>query len=117
MDALTRHDWPGNVRELKNMIERVVVLIDGTYIDVCDLPACLHDTKPGAHELNSIYGSIVKDKIFPMEEYEKQIIRAALEKYGNYTAVGRVLGITHKTVAAKAQKYGLMDDVNRKNLL
>ena len=39
--------------------------------------------------------------------YEKQIIRPALERYGSYTAAGRALGITHKTVAAKAQKYGI----------
>ena len=42
-----------------------------------------------------------------MKNYEKQIIRAALEKYDSYTAAGKALGINHKTVAAKAQKYGI----------
>ena len=51
--------------------------------------------------------SVIQGEVFLLEEYEKQIIRASLDKYGSYTAAGRVLGITHKTVAAKAQKYGI----------
>ncbi|HMM19214.1 MAG TPA: sigma 54-interacting transcriptional regulator [Selenomonadales bacterium] len=113
MDTLIRYDWPGNVRELKNIMERIVVLTDASHIDNDDLPYFLCreaavDSDPGA-----LYGSIVKEKIFPLEEYEKQIIRAALAKHGSYTAAAKVLGITHKTVAAKAQKYGLMDWINR----
>ena len=48
-----------------------------------------------------------ENDVFPLADYEKQIIKVALEKYGSYTAAGKALGITHKTVAAKAQKYGI----------
>ncbi len=30
IDLLTAYDWPGNVRELQNVIERAVILCDGT---------------------------------------------------------------------------------------
>ena len=33
----------------------------------------------------------------------------ALEKYKSFNAAGKVLGITHKTVAAKARKYGIVE--------
>ncbi|MCK8816714.1 hypothetical protein MWH28_04930 [Natroniella sulfidigena] len=33
----------------------------------------------------------------------------ALEKHHSFNAAGKALGITHKTVAAKARKYGLVD--------
>jgi DNA-binding NtrC family response regulator len=30
MDLLTSYDWPGNVRELQNVIQRAVILCEGT---------------------------------------------------------------------------------------
>lgn len=109
MEALIDYDWPGNVRELKNIIERFVALADGDYIELSDLPLSIQRGKKGkgVNNIESIPTSIVHGEVFLLEEYEKQIIAAALNKYGSYTAAGKVLGITHKTVAAKAQKYGI----------
>lgn len=110
MDALVAYHWPGNVRELQNIVERMVALTDGVFIEEEDVPACClreQERQMAGQEGDSLYGRLVKGELFPLAEYEKQIIRAALEKHGSYTAAGKVLGITHKTVAAKAQKYGI----------
>ena len=32
LDALEAHPWPGNIRELANVIERIVLLANGTVI-------------------------------------------------------------------------------------
>src|SRR5205823_8940019 len=32
MDLLSRYDWPGNIRELQNVIERAVVLLQGSVL-------------------------------------------------------------------------------------
>ena len=32
MDALANWDWPGNIRELENLIERSVILTEGTVL-------------------------------------------------------------------------------------
>jgi len=34
IDALTRNAWPGNIRELENLVERSVILTQGTYLNV-----------------------------------------------------------------------------------
>lgn len=110
MDALIAYDWPGNVRELKNIIERFVALADGDYIEFEDLPDSIQQyvqVKTRGNKSELMPTSIVRGEVFLLEEYEKQIITAALDKYGSYTAAGKVLGITHKTVAAKVQKYGI----------
>lgn len=111
MDILVQYDWPGNVRELKNIMERMVALTDGCYIEPVDIPACCCQQEEQDGEKSPVavdsLGAMLHGEIFPLEEYEKQIIRAALNKYGSYTAAGKALGITHKTVAAKAQKYGI----------
>ena len=45
--------------------------------------------------------------VLPWEEYEKRIIAKALKQCGSFNAAAKELKITHKTVAAKARKYGL----------
>src|SRR6187401_1491270 len=39
LKVLTEYSWPGNVRELENVIERLIVTVPGTSIDVEHLPA------------------------------------------------------------------------------
>src|SRR5208282_3078414 len=34
LEALTRYDWPGNIRELQNVLERAVILTQGTTLHV-----------------------------------------------------------------------------------
>ncbi len=50
-------------------------------------------------------------KLATMEEYERDIIQNALERFGSFNAAGKVLGLTHKTVAAKARKYKIIDSI------
>ena len=109
MDVLMCYEWPGNVRELQNIMERMVALTDSSYIETDDIPACCYgkDTAKNSDDTSNLYGVIMQGDLFQLSEYEKYIIKAALEKHGSYTAAGKVLGITHKTVAAKAQKYGI----------
>lgn len=38
VDMMLQYNWPGNVRELENMIERSVLLCNGTVIDTMTLP-------------------------------------------------------------------------------
>ena len=38
MDMLVAHDWPGNVRELENVIQRSIILADGSHIGVAEFP-------------------------------------------------------------------------------
>ena len=37
-DALKKHEWKGNIRELKNIIERSLIVSNGTELTVADLP-------------------------------------------------------------------------------
>jgi transcriptional regulator with GAF, ATPase, and Fis domain len=39
MEALERHFWPGNVRELKNLIERAMIITQGTTLTIPDMEA------------------------------------------------------------------------------
>ncbi|WP_378956991.1 sigma 54-interacting transcriptional regulator [Pelosinus sp. sgz500959] len=104
LDILINYRWPGNVRELENIIERIVILTEGDYVDVLHLPSYIkEEVLTGKWESTGM----VDDIILSWEEYEKKIIGKALKKYGSFNSAGKILGLTHKTVAAKARKYGL----------
>jgi len=51
-------------------------------------------------------------EIATLEEYEREILRCALKRFGSFNATGKALGINHKTVAFKARKYNIVDDIN-----
>ncbi|SET02719.1 sigma-54 interaction domain-containing protein [Anaerobranca gottschalkii] len=110
--AFASYDWPGNIRELKNLIERLMLIVDHSIIRLSDLPPEISKT----YELNipklerkSLINFNLDGNLASMEEYEKEIIKLALDKYGSFNGAAKVLGLTHKTVAAKARKYNLID--------
>lgn len=37
LNVLARHDWPGNIRELRNQVERLMIMVPTTPIDVADV--------------------------------------------------------------------------------
>jgi len=43
---LKRHPFPGNVRELRNLVEQGVLMAEGAYIELADLPAYLRGEAP-----------------------------------------------------------------------
>lgn len=110
MDVLLAYRWPGNVRELENIIERVITLMEGQYIEIGHLPSYIKsDNVIEAEKLASVPAFVQEGVVLPWEEYEKRIIANALKKCGSFNAAGKMLNLTHKTVASKARKYGLAE--------
>lgn len=46
LETLVRYHWPGNIRELENVIERAVVMADGTVLTPRDLPSEVMSSQP-----------------------------------------------------------------------
>jgi phosphotransferase system HPr (HPr) family protein len=107
MKYLLSYDWPGNVRELENVVERAINVTDDNIIDVDDLPTYI--TGLSTKDKQYLVNLDADGEVAPFEEYERIIIKLALKKYKSFNAAGKVLGLTHKTVAAKARKYGLLN--------
>lgn len=112
LTALGNYRWPGNVRELENIMERVITLMDADFISAAHLPAYIRGASPDSAlarqgQTSAVTFHVDLDEVLPWEEYEKRIIANALQQCGSFNAAGKRLGLTHKTVAAKAKKYGL----------
>jgi len=95
MKILTRYNWPGNIRELQNVIERALIVCQGTEIQPVHFPKEL---------LNSL-----EETSKPMINLtEKHLILKALEKHNNnQTKVAKYLGISRPTLLYRLKKYGI----------
>lgn len=103
MQMFMHYRWPGNVRELENVIERVITLMDTDLITAAMLPSYIKGDIAGRE-----VQSLADGTVLPWEEYEKQIIANALRQGTSFNGAAKLLRISHKTVAAKARKYGLV---------
>ncbi len=112
MEYLKAYEWPGNIRELENVMERVMIFVDDGYIDVNDLPRNIskhYTMQKTSQPTTGLVNLSAFNDVASFDSYEREIIELALKKHGSFNAAGKALGLTHKTVAAKARKYGLRD--------
>lgn len=96
-DLLRSYAFPGNVRELRNLVERGVILADGSLLtarELSDLTVAAAPAPLGEHlELASL---------------EERAIRSAFDKTENNQAeTARLLGIGVDALRYRLRKFGL----------
>jgi len=107
MTRLLKHRWPGNVRELENVIERAVVLCEGSVIGDELLPPELGSVKHSPPIEDIFQGYSLKEGKAILE---KNLIQRALEATrGNRTKAAELLEISHPNLLQKIKIYGLSD--------
>lgn len=93
LNHLMNFEFPGNVRELENMIERAIVVGNGSEIRLRDLPIGRETSNNGIESLN---------------ELERKHIEKILNKYEwNISRSSRALNVDRATLYNKISKYGL----------
>ena len=102
MDRLIRYPWPGNIRELENLIERAVILSEGTVLRV-PLEALTARVAPGHVHANG--------KPRTLEEAEREHILATVKETrwvlsGPRGAATR-LGMNRSTLQFRMKKLGI----------
>ena len=102
--ALVSHDWPGNIRELENCMERALIVSGNGEILPKHLPFSVSDKS----NFPSLQFSDFPDDGIDLEETEKELIRAALNKAcGNRTKAAKLLSITRSALLYRMNKHGI----------
>jgi transcriptional regulator with PAS, ATPase and Fis domain len=97
--ALQRHDWPGNVRELRNVLDRVLVIAEGT-IGVRDVEQAIQLEPLVARQPTPVAPS--------GDNAERERVLATLESCGgNQTLAAQQLGISRRTLVYRLQSWGM----------
>jgi DNA-binding NtrC family response regulator len=100
MTAIMAYSWPGNVRELKNVVERAVVLAEGQYITLDNLPDKLRQKTEHVQETSPL-------KVY-LGDYEKGLLIKTYHSHNrNKEETARALGIDLATLYRKFKKFGI----------
>jgi len=114
IDRLVRYPWPGNVRELQNVIERAVVLCQGSVLDLDE------GLLPATESTTFITATAVAEQVQPdqpsaghgtLEEMERAHILATLEKTGwlieGVKGAAKILAIHPNTLRSRMEKLAI----------
>lgn len=98
MTALQRYQWPGNVRELEHVIERAVILSDGSELEPIEW-------------FSTPIGKVDHESLQTLEELERDHIVRVLE-HTNWRVSGdkgaaKILGLNPTTLEARMKKLGI----------
>lgn len=104
IELLQQADWPGNVRQLRHVIERAVIVCDGSVLLPTDFqnvtsPACANDEAGGAPT------SALRRSIRELEKraYEEAIADAG----GNKSKAMAQLGVSRRTFYKRLKEMGI----------
>ena len=108
VDYLCQCDWPGNTRELENVVQRLMIGSRSEEISLIDV---MHEMHTDVVDMNLLGDSSSGDGEVNMdvmvENFEKNIIRHALEKYGSTRKAAKAIGISQTQLVRKKNKYGI----------
>jgi transcriptional regulator with GAF, ATPase, and Fis domain len=110
LGLLKQFSWPGNIRQLENVIERAVVVAEGTAITMAELPLDLvHTLENGALAPVSLRnGRVVPVPRGERDRQEREIlVRALASAGGNKAEAARALGVARSTLVSRLKKLGL----------
>ena len=103
-DLLLNYDWPGNVRELENVINRALILADGSHISLADLPPQVTQAiPPSAQPVNGLQLSgTLREQV---RKYEAAIILRTIEETnGDRRAAAQKLDIGLSSLYRKLEE-------------
>jgi Nif-specific regulatory protein len=100
LKVLMRHNWPGNIRELENVIERAVLLAEGTTVSIGDLQIGEHTST--ASPTDHATAVKIPPTGIPLEEIERQAVVEAL-RMSNWVQkdAAELLGISPRVMNYK----------------
>jgi DNA-binding NtrC family response regulator len=108
MRLMEAYPWPGNIRELKNVIERICIMYNGPTLKADYLPMELTGGSRRGGMRSPEPGMLEMGLDRATEEFEKGLIREALEKTdGNVLQASQMLQVPRGTLRYKMGKYGL----------
>jgi DNA-binding NtrC family response regulator len=99
---LEAYEFPGNVRELANVIERAVIVAEGTRLEPADLPEVVHA---------AVITRQRRARRQTLAELEADYIdETLLSTKGNKSEAARLLGISRKNLYEKLARYGKKEE-------
>ncbi len=106
--ALEAYSWPGNVREMQNVVQRTVLMTQGSVIGVKNLPPALTGASTGAGVGHFHIPTAGIDLDERLSHDEEQWLKAALaQSHGVKAEAARLLGLNRDRLKYLCRKHRL----------
>jgi len=103
---LTQYPWKGNIRELKNVLERAMILSQGSQITSHHV--ILNESQAKSFEqinMDSLIPMIINDHGLSLDDLEGYCIKYAMEtSNNNVSRAARFLGLSRATLRYRLEK-------------
>ncbi|OIP65189.1 MAG: DNA-binding response regulator [Nitrospirae bacterium CG_4_9_14_3_um_filter_53_35] len=108
LQCLESYAWPGNVRELENLVERMIILCEGEWVCIEDIPEKFH----APMKLQSIRSVDFPEQGIALNEavesFENELIIKALKQAGGVKSkAAKLLNLNRTTLLEKIKKKKL----------
>src|SRR5262249_26855738 len=128
MERLTLYTWPGNVRELENILERAVILSNGSILEIDEkvfassmesLHPTADATKPQSRgRVDELAGATPSQPLESLESSTRSHILAALEKshwvIDGPRGAAKILALRPNTLRSRMKKLGIVRAANER---
>ncbi len=102
MQSLERYHWPGNIRELKNIVERMVIMVQEEVIQLKHVPPVVRMAVEEVMQVTSL-PALLADA---MANFEKQFVTQSLKKTGwNLDQAALVMGVARIDLEEKLMQH------------
>ena len=110
LHAITAYSWPGNVRELRNVVERLVILVQKDAIDLQLIPVSIREDRWSGRTSTEVPD--LPDYRRAKEGFEREFIRRWLERNDwNITRTSEQVGLERSNLHRKIKQLGLRNPV------
>jgi len=120
LEALKNHPWPGNVRQLKNVVERLVIMVDHPMVRLWDLVDQIHIMRSGhpdglpqtIADLKALKKQLVETTYAHMEK--AFLMKALEESGGNISKAAIKIGMKRPNLSVLLKKHKIRWEKERK---
>ena len=108
VQMLQQYHWPGNVRELKNLIERLVIIVNSEMIQAENLPKPYNPSNAGvgAQAYETLFG--LPGLKEARQTFEKQYIERKLDEFShNVTHTAQAIGVERSYLHRRIKKLSI----------
>ena len=111
MELLAAHPWPGNIRQLRNVLERLVLLAEGSILSAEEVARIIRGESANAPEAAAPQpaqaASIVRPYLSAASHDRQQIEQALAQTHGNKSRAAQLLGLTLRQFNYRMQRLDM----------
>ncbi|MGQ9796180.1 sigma-54-dependent transcriptional regulator [Desulfosoma sp.] len=119
LEAMVNHPWPGNVRQLKNVVERIVIMIDQPLVDLSTLMDHLETRRRWSYariprtlsELKSFKKVVLREHYDGVEKLF--LLQALREHGGNISKAAQAVGMQRSNFSALMKRHHIPTSFKR----